>query len=128
MPAPDARRPSLGQIACDVSGYYTGTLSAHGATPRGVDWSCKPTQELRFVQLLKLCPFDAPFSLNDLGCGYGALRGFLRQRHRVVPVDYLGINLSPFMIEAARRRWGRLPRTRPRRSAGSRPGSRPRSG
>lgn len=102
----------MGQIAGDVGGYYTGTLAAHGATPRGVDWSCKPTQELRFVQLLKLCPFDAPFSLNDLGCGYGALRGFMRQRHRRAQVDYLGIDLSSAMIEAARERWGQLPQTR----------------
>lgn len=112
MPAPDATRSGLRQIAGDVRGYYTGKLAVHGATPRGVDWSCKPTQQLRFVQLLKLCPFDAPFSLNDLGCGYGALRGFLRQRHRLAQVDYLGIDLSPAMIEAARERWGQLPHTR----------------
>jgi hypothetical protein len=29
---------------------------------------------MRFVQLLKLRDFMSPFSLNDLGCGYGALR------------------------------------------------------
>lgn len=112
MSAPDSTCAGLGQIAGDVSRYYTGTLAAHGATPRGVDWSCKPTQELRFVQLLKLCPFDAPFSLNDLGCGYGALRGFLHQRHRRARVDYLGTDLSSPMIEAARKRWGHLPQTR----------------
>jgi SAM-dependent methyltransferase len=99
-------------IANDVAAYYSASLAQHGATPRGVDWSCKPTQELRFVQLLKLCPFDAPFSLNDLGCGYGALRGFLRQRHRRASIDYLGTDLSPAMVEAARQRWGHLPQTR----------------
>jgi SAM-dependent methyltransferase len=99
-------------IAADVSLYYAGTLAQHGASPRGVDWSCRPTQELRFVQLLKLCAFDAPFSLNDLGCGYGALRGFLRQRHRRTSIDYLGTDLSAAMIAAARERWGHLPQTR----------------
>jgi hypothetical protein len=44
-----------------------------GATPLGVDWTCVSTQQLPFVQLLKLCD-TSPASLNDLGCGYGAIR------------------------------------------------------
>ena len=103
---------SLGQIASNVTAYYAGTLAQHGATPRGVDWSCKPTQALRFIQLLRLCSFDSDFSLNDIGCGYGALRGFLRQRHRRAQVDYLGVDLSAAMIDSARERWGHWPHTR----------------
>lgn len=105
-------RADLGQIASDVTAYYTDTLAQHGATPRGVDWSCEPTQALRFIQLLRLCSFDIPFSLNDIGCGYGALRGFLRQRHRRTQVDYLGVDLSAAMIDAARKQWGHWPHTR----------------
>ncbi len=103
---------SLDQIAGDVTDYYASTLAQHGATPRGVDWSCKPTQELRFIQLLRLCSFKAAFSMNDVGCGYGALRGFLRQRHRRARVDYLGIDLSQAMVDSARSRWGHVPQTR----------------
>ena len=112
MPTYKSERASLNEIAGDVTDYYAGTLAQHGATPRGVDWSCKPTQELRFIQLLRLCSFDKAFSLNDLGCGYGALRGFLRQRHRLARIDYLGVDLSETMVDSARARWGYLPQTR----------------
>ncbi len=71
--------------------------------PLGVDWSCTASQWLRFVQLLKICSFDKPFSLIDLGCGYGALATFLADRHAGAMVDYLGIDLSPAMIRRARR-------------------------
>jgi trans-aconitate methyltransferase len=67
---------------------------------------------LRFIQLLRLCSFEAAFSLNDVGCGYGALRGFLRQRHRLARIDYLGVDLSQAMIDSARSRWGHVPQTR----------------
>ena len=112
MPTAESARASLNHIAGDVTDYYAATLAQHGATPRGVDWSCKPTQELRFIQLLRLCSFKAAFSLNDVGCGYGALRGFLRQRHRLASVDYLGVDLSQAMVDSARSRWGHVPKTR----------------
>lgn len=88
-----------------IASYYTDKIVKHGISPAGVDWSCVPTQELRFVQLLKLCDFSAPFALNDLGCGYGALRSFLANRHAHAATDYLGIDLSAAMIRRARRRW-----------------------
>lgn len=122
MPTNESARASLNQIAGDVTDYYTGTLAQHGETPRGVDWSCKPTQELRFIQLLRICSFKASistslsfsttaFSLNDVGCGYGALCGFLRQRHRQARIDYLGVDLSQAMVDSARSRWGHLQNT-----------------
>jgi SAM-dependent methyltransferase len=70
----------------------------------GVDWSCQATQCLRFVQLLKICDFSIAFSLNDIGCGYGALAAFLAARHPKSKIDYLGVDLSRAMIQRARRR------------------------
>jgi SAM-dependent methyltransferase len=106
--------PSAGQSPGDFSDvhavverHYSGTVARHGATAFGVDWSCVPTQELRFVQLLKLCDFAAPFSLNDVGCGYGALLGFLGRRHRGRSIDYLGVDLSEGMIAHACRMWAK---------------------
>jgi SAM-dependent methyltransferase len=107
----DSARSTLDQIAGDVTDYYASALAQHGATPRGVDWSCKPTQELRFVQLLRLCSFRVALSLNDVGCGYGALRGFLHTRHRLAKIDYLGVDLSEAMVDSARSRWGHVPQT-----------------
>lgn len=110
----DALAPLRGRIR----GYYTAKIERHGPTPAGVDWSCTPTQELRFVQLLRLCDFSRPFSLDDLGCGYGALLGFIGRRHRGARVDYLGIDLSESMVAQAQALWAR------RRNAAFRVGSR----
>jgi len=57
------------------------------------------------VQLLKLCDFTSAFSLNDLGCGYGALIAYLDRRHPRCPIDYLGIDVSAAMVRRARRLW-----------------------
>ncbi|OAF13436.1 hypothetical protein AYJ54_44245 [Bradyrhizobium centrolobii] len=94
----------LGLVCTQVGAYYAAKLASHGANPRGVDWSCTATQWLRFVQLLRLCPANAPFSLIDLGCGYGALATFLIKHRGVANVDYLGVDLSSEMVRRGRRR------------------------
>jgi SAM-dependent methyltransferase len=88
-----------------VRNYYSGTIERHGPTPLGVDWPNAASQYLRFVQLLKICDFESAFSLNDFGCGYGALLDFLALRHSNATVAYRGIDISPSMIAAARKRW-----------------------
>ncbi len=88
-----------------IENYYTKKILAHGATPNGVDWESQATQEMRFVQLLRICDFSEPFSLNDLGCGYGALLSMLRKRHRTASINYLGIDVSDSMVSTAKRRW-----------------------
>ena len=102
QPVPD---PLLDGVREEIARYYTAKISRHGATPLGVDWTCMPTQELRFVQLLKAVDFLVPFSLNDVGCGYGALLAYLARRHGQADIDYLGIDLSAEMIRCARRLW-----------------------
>lgn len=101
----------FGEIYRKVDRYYSQKVAKHGATPRGVDWSCVPSQELRFVQLLKLCDFSSCRSLNDFGCGYGALLAYLAWRHPDAEVDYLGVDLSKEMIGRAKRLWRKRPRT-----------------
>lgn len=94
----------LDAVLAGVETYYAETVTRFGATPRGVDWTCVATQEMRFVQLLKLCRLTRPFSLNDVGCGYGALLAFLARRHPGLEIDYLGIDVVPGMVSRARRR------------------------
>ena len=95
-----------------IAAYYTSKVKEFGCTPFGVDWTCIATQEMRFVQLLKLCDFSVPFALNDLGCGYGAMAGFLQRRHSACAVDYVGIDLSKEMVRRARQQWRRVERVR----------------
>ena len=84
-----------------IARYYDRRVLAHGATARGADWSSFITQEVRFAQLLKLCDFSGPFSLNDVGCGYGALISYLAKYHPETEIDYLGFDVSPAMIRHA---------------------------
>jgi hypothetical protein len=95
-------------VAREATGrYYGAKVLSHGATPEGADWRCAPTQQLRFVQLLRLCDIVSSCSLNDMGCGWGALRGFLGQRRQLHRIDYLGWDLCPEMIATAHRAWPR---------------------
>jgi len=97
----------LAPLHARIERYYSAKIERHGPTPLGVDWSCEPTQQLRFVQLLRLCDFHAAFSLDDWGCGYGALFGFIGKRHPEAGVDYLGIDLSAALVAQAKKLWRR---------------------
>ncbi len=75
-----------------------------------MDWNSEDSQALRFAQLCRVLRDKGPFSINDIGCGYGELRDFLeREGHEA---DYLGVDIAPAMVAAARARAGRAARTR----------------
>lgn len=96
-------QPELAAVHADIEAYYSRKVLRYGPTPLGVDWSCAPTQALRFVQLLKLFDGTQAFSVNDIGCGYGALLQFMSARFKRVKIDYWGVDLSAAMIAEARR-------------------------
>lgn len=83
-----------------VRHYYASHLAEHGATARGVDWNGEASQSLRFKQLLRIVDDHTAFSLNDLGCGYGACLAYMTAAG--LDCDYLGIDIVPEMITAAR--------------------------
>lgn len=89
-----------------VSDYYTEKVTTHGPVHRGVDWNSTESQEMRFRQMLKVVDTDsdAPFSLIDYGCGYGAMAGFMksqRERGKLPPFEYIGFDISQAMIDQA---------------------------
>ena len=90
-------------LLVDVANYYAAKLGIHGASPQGVDWNGEAGQVLRFEQLFKLLPNNCRFSLNDLGCGYGALHDFLTAKS--LSFSYLGIDVSDNMIDVAKKRF-----------------------
>jgi SAM-dependent methyltransferase len=97
-------------LLSEVANYYTDKLAQYGDTPLGVDWNGAENQVLRFEQLSKVLPASGDFSLNDLGCGYGALLDYLRDKHQ--NCTYLGVDISPEMIRAASQRHAAVPRSR----------------
>lgn len=90
------------ELLTEVADYYSGKLAQHGETPRGVDWNGEESQALRFQQLCRLIDAQRQFSLNDLGCGYGALYDFLAGRYS--GFSYSGIDVSQNMIQSAEQR------------------------
>jgi SAM-dependent methyltransferase len=82
-----------------IARYYAGKLRTHGATARGVDWNSPDSQDERFTQLLRVCGDDLGVSINDYGCGYGALA--VRVRHDGYRGPYCGYDVAPEMVAAA---------------------------
>ena len=97
-------------LLTEVAEYYTTKLAEHGETPLGVDWNGKEGQTLRFEQLCKIIDTKNHFSINDLGCGYGALYDFLMNKYD--EPSYLGVDVSDGMIKAAEQRYKYQPRAR----------------
>jgi SAM-dependent methyltransferase len=84
-----------------VREYYNTKLQEYGATPAGVDWNSSESQTLRFEQLLKICENTGPLSINDYGCGYGALVDYMVGQH--YNFSYTGYDISDQMIAEAKR-------------------------
>jgi SAM-dependent methyltransferase len=94
-------------IITEVADYYSAKLAEYGETPRGVDWNGEESQNLRFEQLSKILFQPVRASINDLGCGYGALIDYLNSRNH--NFTYYGCDISEDMIHAARDRHANSP-------------------
>ncbi len=97
-------------LLTEVAEYYTTKLAEHGVTPRGVDWNGEESQTLRFEQLCKIIDTSRHFSINDIGCGYGALYDYLTEKHS--EFSYSGVDVSESMITAAEQRYNDQPHAR----------------
>lgn len=92
-------------VLMDLAASYDFTFRLYGATPKGVLWVNADTQTRRFAALLDLLdPADAgrPVSINDLGCGYGAFRAFLRSARPDLDDRYTGYDLTHRVLDRAR--------------------------
>lgn len=93
-------RDEKNNLLNEIAGYYSNKLAEYGKTPHGVDWNGEASQILRFEQLCKIIHEDhGSFSLNDLGCGYGALLDYLETRFS--GYSYVGADVSEDMVHAA---------------------------
>lgn len=92
--------PSSGtDLLQPVAEYYSAKLAEHGATARGADWNGEDSQLLRFAQLCRILDASGHFSVNDLGCGYGALYDYLARTY--ASFAYAGFDVSGPMVRAA---------------------------
>src|SRR5262245_7852451 len=79
--------------------YYDEKIREFGAVARGVHWNSESSQIQRFDQLLRLIDERDLATVNDYGCGYGALASFLRSRG--FRGRYTGFDVSALMIAQA---------------------------
>ena len=111
-----------------VRDAYTVRFRAHGETHQGVLWKSAAAQTLRFERLLDILsdhPMGRPMTINDLGCGWGALFEHIARAPHLPPLAaYRGYDICPDMVMAARKRtattmehevdiknWEKLPRS-----------------
>lgn len=88
----------------DIEKYYSDKIKAHGISAKGVDWNSEDSQNMRFLQLLKVINEKSNFSLLDYGCGYGAILGVLRENF--YDVNYTGYDISNEMLEKGKELFG----------------------
>jgi SAM-dependent methyltransferase len=98
------------RLLAQVADYYSAKLAEHGPNPRGVDWNGEEGQALRFRQLARVITTPGHFVLNDVGCGYGALYDNLAADFPLM--QYVGCDISPEMVAAARERYSGSDRAR----------------
>ena len=90
----------LSPMLQNVERYYSEKVATYGRTPQGADWKSAKSQAMRFDQLLRLIHPAGPFTINDYGCGYGALADYLENhKHHF---KYRGFDISEKMITEAR--------------------------
>jgi SAM-dependent methyltransferase len=91
-----------------IKTYYDDKLKAHGPTAKGVDWKNEETQVIRFALLSEVFAGQTNFTVNDLGCGYGAFAEYLLAAH--VPFDkYHGYDISDEMIYESKKKFAESP-------------------
>jgi SAM-dependent methyltransferase len=91
----------LSPLLQNVEKYYTEKVATHGCTARGADWKSEDSQRMRFEQFLRLIRPAGSFTINDYGCGYGALVDYLKSGN--FSFRYRGFDVSEEMITRARR-------------------------
>ena len=87
------------EILNDVQKFFDKKISQYGATFEAVDYNSKESQEIRFIQLLKVIDTDNPFTIIDYGCGYGELAHFINGLG--FEFEYQGFDISEAMIKQA---------------------------
>ena len=88
----------------DISKIFNHRVRTFGGTPAGVLWKNSEGQLLRFKVLAGILddlPSSALVTINDFGCGYGAMYGFLRDLPSIAEITYSGYDISEKMIDTA---------------------------
>ncbi|OEJ65698.1 class I SAM-dependent methyltransferase [Magnetovibrio blakemorei] len=101
---PLAPPEDIGELLNLISMAYTYRVNQCGPVANGVFWKDKDGQELRYELLLQAIEeqdLNGPITVNDLGCGYGALFDLMADQPMMQGGHYYGYDISPKMISEA---------------------------
>lgn len=84
----------------ELTRYYEEQVRLYGNDVRSLAWGSRESQETRFRVLSEMLPLKDR-RVVDVGCGLGDFYGWLKRAG--IPCRYAGVDLSPGMIELARR-------------------------
>ncbi|WNL16975.1 class I SAM-dependent methyltransferase [Arcobacter cryaerophilus gv. pseudocryaerophilus] len=85
----------------EIKDFFNKKIQEHGPTPEGLGWNGEEAQNIRFKQIIKVITKKSNFTINHLGCGYGALYDELVS-HNFSNLQYRGYDISDEMIKAAK--------------------------
>jgi SAM-dependent methyltransferase len=85
-----------------IRDLYEGNLAEYGTSSKSVGWRDEASQELRFERLARVIDTGGGFTVNDWGCGYGAMFGHLDRAFGIRLARYTGYDISKEMLDAAR--------------------------
>ena len=80
--------------------HYTKTFRKYGPVPAGVDWGTDENAALLRQRIMLNVVRDRrrPFSLLDVGCGYGALLDEVNSQQ--LNAEYTGIDIVPDLVKS----------------------------
>jgi len=85
----------------DTTKFYLNAIKKHGHNAKGLNWSSKENQELRFHKIVQLLPPQLnAHSLGDAGCGFGDFYHYLKKKNKK-PASYLGVDSLSDMVSIA---------------------------
>lgn len=97
----------MNEILNKVEKLYTDSLKEHGVTSKAVGWTTGDGQILRFDKLVEVVEDkNQDFSVNDLGCGYGAMFEYFGKKGFKIS-KYNGYDISEDMLKTAKEQIGK---------------------
>lgn len=92
-----------------VKNLYTNNILQYGKDPLSVGWRTVESQTLRFEKLTNGLPLDQQITVNELGCGYGAMYDYLQAKLSGNLKLYRGFDISEEMLKEAQNHIGNQP-------------------
>ena len=99
-----SEKPEVLKTLDGIGDLYTDNFEKYGLTSKSVGWKDEASQCLRFEKLAQIIDRKAPregITVNDWGCGYGAMFPYLDGIPELNLRRYYGYDISNDMLTAA---------------------------